>query len=336
MTSSTLSGDVSTETTPMLSSWSPARTSPPHAHRRHATARNGAPRGLTLRLESRKCIFVNLTIQILRGEVCRPAVARRTDVRRPVRKLVPAHHCDRAVPGSWGPGRARPLASMPAGGEAGAMSSNCDPGPLHFLLLWFAGWTNRRQQQVIDDLLEENSVLREQLGGRRLRSTDEQRRRLAVKGRLLGRKVLDQVAAVAKPDTILRWYRKLVANRYDGSKTRRPGRPRTSADTADLVVKMAHENPSAAGLAVHEQTGVRGGVAGVGVGRAVVVGVARRAGGRGHALAAAGVEAVAVDAGDDLARPAALVGRGEVRYRAQRSRSRSVASARGSGTVGMP
>ena len=123
------------------------------------------------------------------------------------------------------------------------MSSNCDPGPLHFLLLWFCGWTNRHQQQVIDYLLEENRVLREQLRGRRVRLTDDQRRRLAVKGRLLGRKVLDQIAAVAKPDTILRWYRKLVAKKYDGSKKRRAGRPPTDVDTAALVVKMARENP---------------------------------------------------------------------------------------------
>jgi hypothetical protein len=62
--------------------------------------------------------------------------------------------------------------------------------PLRFLLLVFAGWINRRQLDVIEYLKEENRVLRDQLGGRRLRLTDEQRRRLAIRGRALGRKVL--------------------------------------------------------------------------------------------------------------------------------------------------
>ncbi len=69
----------------------------------------------------------------------------------------------------------------------------------------FSGWVNRHQNQVIDYLMEENRVLREQLGGRRLRLNDDQRRRLAVKGKLLGRKVLQQVAGIVTPDTILRW-----------------------------------------------------------------------------------------------------------------------------------
>jgi putative transposase len=90
--------------------------------------------------------------------------------------------------------------------------------------------------------LEENRVLREQLGGRRLRLTNDQRRRLAVKGKLLGRKILQRVAGIVTPDTILRWYRQLVAKKYDGSGKRRPGRPRTAKEIADLIVRMAREN----------------------------------------------------------------------------------------------
>ena len=101
--------------------------------------------------------------------------------------------------------------------EAPAMPSTSPPNPLHFLLMVFAGWVNRDQNQVIDYLLEENRVLREQLGGRRLRLTDDQRRRIAVKGKILGRKILSQVAGIVTPDTILRWYRRLVAKKYDGS-----------------------------------------------------------------------------------------------------------------------
>ena len=71
-----------------------------------------------------------------------------------------------------------------------------DVSPLRLLLVTLAGWVNRQQQHVIEYLVEENRVLREQLGGRRIRLTDDQRRRLAVKGRRLGRRVLRQVATI--------------------------------------------------------------------------------------------------------------------------------------------
>ena len=62
-------------------------------------------------------------------------------------------------------------------------------------------------------------------------------------GKRLGRKGLEQVARLAKPDTILAWYRQLVAEKFDGSKQRRPpGRPRTSPEIEDLVVRWAREN----------------------------------------------------------------------------------------------
>ena len=120
---------------------------------------------------------------------------------------------------------------------------NAMPPALQFLLLTFAGWVNRKQQKVISYLLEENRVLREQLGGRRLRLTNDQRRRLAAKGKLLGRKLLGKVAGLVTPDTILRWYRQLIAQKYDGSKRRGPGRPRTPQDIANLVITMACDNP---------------------------------------------------------------------------------------------
>jgi putative transposase len=85
--------------------------------------------------------------------------------------------------------------------------------PLQFLLLVFAGWVNRRQIEIIEYLQEENRVLREQLGGRRLRFTDAQRRRLAVKGRAIIRRALEQLAGLVTPDTIIRWYRVLIAKR---------------------------------------------------------------------------------------------------------------------------
>jgi putative transposase len=114
---------------------------------------------------------------------------------------------------------------------------------LGFLAQLFSGWANRRHLSVIEYLLEENRLLREQLAGRRLRLTDDQRRRLAVKGQVLGRRVLGEVAGIVTPDTILRWYRRLVARKYDGSRRRGPGRPRTKSDLAGLVLRMAKENP---------------------------------------------------------------------------------------------
>jgi len=118
------------------------------------------------------------------------------------------------------------------------------PSPLAFFLLLFSGWVNRNQQAVIDYLVEENRVLRAVNGSRRLRLTDDQRRRLAVKGKVLGRRQLAAVAGIVTPYTILRWYRRLVAKKYDSSKTRRPGRPPTKPGLAALVVRMATENPT--------------------------------------------------------------------------------------------
>ena len=117
------------------------------------------------------------------------------------------------------------------------------PPALQFLVLTFAGWVNRHQDDLIAYLREENRVLREHLGPRPLRLTDAQRRRLAVRGQKLGRRVLMQVAGIVTPDTILRWYRRLIAQTYDGSARRGRGRPMTRRDVAALVVRMAVENP---------------------------------------------------------------------------------------------
>jgi hypothetical protein len=82
---------------------------------------------------------------------------------------------------------------------------------LQLLLATFAGWVNRQQAQAIEFLIEENRVLKEQLGGRRLRLTDDQRRRLGAKGHALGRRLLMRVATIVTPDTIMRWHRRLIA-----------------------------------------------------------------------------------------------------------------------------
>ena len=111
-----------------------------------------------------------------------------------------------------------------------------------FVVLAFAGWVNRFQQDAIEYLKEENRVLREQLGERRLRFTDDQRRRLAARARALGRDGLKEIADLVTPDTLLRWYTKLIARKYDGSQCRGPGRPRVGETIRELVLRMAREN----------------------------------------------------------------------------------------------
>jgi putative transposase len=114
--------------------------------------------------------------------------------------------------------------------------------PLQFVLVAMAGWINQRQQQVIEYLQEENRVLREQTGQRRLRFTDDQRRRLAVKAKVLGRRALAELDTLVMPDTLLNWHRKLIAEKYDGSVKRRPGRPQVREAVQHLVVRLAKEN----------------------------------------------------------------------------------------------
>ncbi len=92
------------------------------------------------------------------------------------------------------------------------------------LLLSLAGWINRHQLDVIAYIQEENRILRSKLKGKRIRFTDEERRRLAVKGKALGSKMLRKVASIVTPNTILAWHRKLIARKYDGSAKRGPGR----------------------------------------------------------------------------------------------------------------
>ena len=115
--------------------------------------------------------------------------------------------------------------------------------PWQLLLVTLAGWINRQQQDVIAYIQEENRILKSKRKGKRIRFTDDERRRLAVKGKVLGRKVLRQVASIVTPDTILAWHRKLIAQKWDYSSRRGPGRPRVAEKIAKLTVRMALENP---------------------------------------------------------------------------------------------
>src|SRR5437870_2159241 len=116
---------------------------------------------------------------------------------------------------------------------------------LHVLIAMVAGWLQRHQQQVITYLHAENRVLKAPLGGRQLRLTDTERRRLATLAHPLGRTRLKEVATLVTPDTLMRWYKQLIAQKFDGSTKRRPcGRPRIAEEVEQLVVRMAEENPS--------------------------------------------------------------------------------------------
>ena len=114
--------------------------------------------------------------------------------------------------------------------------------PLKFLLLMWAGWVNRAQQNAIDYLKEENRILREQMGNKRLRLSNAQRRRLANKAKVVGRAALRELACIVTPDTLLRWHRELIAKKYDGSQQRGPGRPQSSQEIQALIVRMAKDN----------------------------------------------------------------------------------------------
>src|SRR6202140_2342810 len=110
------------------------------------------------------------------------------------------------------------------------------------LLAYVTGSVNQELLLQNEYLAAENRILRAKLPSR-LRLSDPERATLAEIGKRLGRKALRAVAWVAKPDTILAWYRRLVAKKFDGSKHRQyPGRPAVAPEVEALVVRMAREN----------------------------------------------------------------------------------------------
>ena len=118
-----------------------------------------------------------------------------------------------------------------------------DVASARVLLAALVGWLDHRQQEALAYLIEENRILRGQLQGRRLRLSDDDRRRLAMRGHRLGRRGLRQVATIVTPDTILRWHRQLIARTWTYA-TGRCARPGVVAEIWRLVVRMAEENPT--------------------------------------------------------------------------------------------
>lgn len=118
--------------------------------------------------------------------------------------------------------------------------------PWQFLLIVLTGWINRDQQAAIEYLRAENRVLKELLRKNRVLLNDDQRRRLAVPGKVLGLQRLKNLAGIVTPEKILRWHRQLIAAKWDHSSKRSKavGRPATSQGIVDLVLRFARENPT--------------------------------------------------------------------------------------------
>jgi putative transposase len=111
------------------------------------------------------------------------------------------------------------------------------------LLRVLTGWLERREREALAYLIEENRLLRRQLGGRRLCLTDDDRRRLAVRAFRVGRRALREIATIVTPDTLLRWHRQLVARKWTYAPSR-ASRRGVLAEIRRLVVRMAEENPT--------------------------------------------------------------------------------------------
>ena len=112
--------------------------------------------------------------------------------------------------------------------------------PWQLFVFILAGWINREQQLRIEYLQTEVAVLKEHIGKKRVLLTNDQRRRLAIKGKMLGRKALDEIGSLFTPDTILRWHQHLIAKKWDHSaqKEKKPGRPRVRPILAGATVEV--------------------------------------------------------------------------------------------------
>jgi hypothetical protein len=117
-----------------------------------------------------------------------------------------------------------------------------DPAALQMVMGVLTGWLARREREAVGYLVEENRLLRRQLGASRLRLTDDDRRKLAARAYRVGRSALREIATIATPDTLLRWHRQLIARKWTyASQPRRRG---ILLETQRLVLRMAEDNPT--------------------------------------------------------------------------------------------
>ena len=117
------------------------------------------------------------------------------------------------------------------------------PPLLSFLLVVVSGWVHRHQLLVIEFPQAENRLLKERLRGKRIRFTDAERALLARKAKAVGRRTLLELDTIVSPDTLLRWHRRLVAQKWNFTHRRGPGRPGIMRHIAELIVRMVQENP---------------------------------------------------------------------------------------------
>jgi putative transposase len=145
---------------------------------------------------------------------------------------------------------------------------------LSFLLLMVSGWVHRHQLTVIEFLQAENRLLQERLRGKRIRFTDAERVLLARKAKAVGRKALLKLDTIVSPDTLLRWHRRLVAQKWNFAERRRAGRPGIMRHISQLIVRMAEDNPG------WGYTRIQGALANLShkVGRGTIANVLKRSG----------------------------------------------------------
>lgn len=117
--------------------------------------------------------------------------------------------------------------------------------PFHVFSAILVEYIRKQQEMVIEYVQLENQVLREQIGGKRVLLNDDQRRLLAVKGKSVGRNLLEKTATIAQAETILRWHRELIEpNRDFKANHNAIGRPPVDQEIEDLVLRLARENES--------------------------------------------------------------------------------------------
>ncbi len=115
--------------------------------------------------------------------------------------------------------------------------------PWQCLFVAFCGLVNQLQTELIEFQNAQIAALLEKLGKKRILLTDDQRRLLAVKGKSIDRKTLQELTTLVTPDTILRWHRELVVKKWDHTEKRKSvGRPRIRQDIVDLIPRFAQEN----------------------------------------------------------------------------------------------
>src|SRR5207247_10227218 len=116
------------------------------------------------------------------------------------------------------------------------------PPLLSFLLMMVSGWVHRHQLIVIEFLQAENRLLKDRLRGRRIRFTDAERALLARKAKAVGRKALLELDTIVSPATLLRWHRRLVAQKWNFAEQRGVGRPGITRHLSELIVRMVQDN----------------------------------------------------------------------------------------------